>query len=519
MRHPYGLNRGGDSPPWHRLAYGDWWWALRDPLDLARLAFIAGTIAFAVSARSTAVGLTAASALLLICRIIDLPRRFDAAVIAAMTLIAWGTALGLYGQYYFYDNIVHGVAAFFYAPVLYLVLVRLGVLVDPQRTSIPRHHAGVFISTLALGMAVGGGYEVIEWLSDSLVGTHFVKSVNDTGSDLLEDTLGSCAGAVLVTVWSIRSWSTRRTAIRTGQPKHNVNRWIVLRVRELLRSRVDAPAFRWTARLRALPLALSGVIALTAGVVTLAWHSPALRTIEVVFGLAMLAQAWLDLPAAVRTLHRDRRRAGGFAVVLVETGVGITVLAAPGISRLGLAYIVGGSAVVFALFEAAALSTPGGTERARWLAGVGVVFAFVFGVAILAHPHHSLDALVVALGLYLVGLGAVRLVGAAEKRRVQRESMVHVGEGKIDDEWEVIRAAAGTEASAADGETVAHQAVVERDTQQRRPRRPAVHRPRALEDVVQSSRLGEVSELRGPRNRIEVTANDEPRAKPPPRRR
>jgi hypothetical protein len=78
-----------------------------------------GTIAFAVMGRSTAVGLTAAAALLLICRIIDLPRRFDFAIIAAMTLIAWGTALGLYGDYYFYDNVVHAVAAFFYAPVLY----------------------------------------------------------------------------------------------------------------------------------------------------------------------------------------------------------------------------------------------------------------------------------------------------------------------------------------------------------------------------------------------------------------
>lgn len=60
-------------------------------------------------------------------------------------------------------------------------------------------------------MAVGSGYEVIEWLSDSLLGSDFVKSIDDTGSDLLEDTLGSCAGAALVALWSVRSWTTRRT--------------------------------------------------------------------------------------------------------------------------------------------------------------------------------------------------------------------------------------------------------------------------------------------------------------------
>jgi hypothetical protein len=45
--------------------------------------------------------------LLLVVRVISPPRWFDFSVIAAMTLIAWGTALGLYGEHYFYDNVVH----------------------------------------------------------------------------------------------------------------------------------------------------------------------------------------------------------------------------------------------------------------------------------------------------------------------------------------------------------------------------------------------------------------------------
>ena len=55
-------------------------WVIRDPLGLLRFVFIAGTVAFALMGRSRAVGLTAASRLLSICRIIDLPRRFDFAV-------------------------------------------------------------------------------------------------------------------------------------------------------------------------------------------------------------------------------------------------------------------------------------------------------------------------------------------------------------------------------------------------------------------------------------------------------
>ena len=91
------------------LLLGDWSWLVRDPLDLLRLAFFAGTVAFAVMGRSTAVGLTAASVLLLVARIVNLPRRFDLGLIVAMTFIAWGTALSLYGEYAFYDTIVHAV--------------------------------------------------------------------------------------------------------------------------------------------------------------------------------------------------------------------------------------------------------------------------------------------------------------------------------------------------------------------------------------------------------------------------
>jgi hypothetical protein len=80
------------------LVLGDWHWLVRDPLDVARIVFIGGTVAFAIMGRSTAVGLTAASLVLLLSRIINVPRRFDLGVIVAMTLIAWGTALSLYGR-------------------------------------------------------------------------------------------------------------------------------------------------------------------------------------------------------------------------------------------------------------------------------------------------------------------------------------------------------------------------------------------------------------------------------------
>jgi uncharacterized membrane protein HdeD (DUF308 family) len=171
------------------------------------------------------------------------------------------------------------------------------------------------------------------------------------------------------------------------------------------------------------------------------------------------------------------RRPNGLLTVIGEAVVGTAVIGSPGISRLGLAYLVGASAVVLALLEAASLSTRAGRERARWLSGVVAVSAFVFGVAILALPDHSLDATIVLFSLYLVSVGAFRLVRALEAWLALRTSPVQRDVRKVDDQREVVGAAARTEAVPPDREAVTDQAVVERNPQQRTPRRPAVDRP------------------------------------------
>jgi hypothetical protein len=195
---------------WRRLLLGDWGRVVRDPLDVTRLAYLAGTLFYALQGRTTAGGLAAAFVLLVVVRLIDLPRPLDLALIVALTLIAWGTALGLYGRYYYYDNLVHALAPLCYAPVLYVVLIRLGVLPDLENRHEPHRQLGVFIVTLAIGMAVTAAYEVVEWVSDSTLGTALVHSADDTGSDLLAGTIGSTIGAGVLVAWSALGFSTTR---------------------------------------------------------------------------------------------------------------------------------------------------------------------------------------------------------------------------------------------------------------------------------------------------------------------
>ena len=105
-----------------RLLLGDWNRWIRDPIDVGRLIFAGGTLAFAAMGRSTAIGLAVASGVLLLARYVNLPRPYDLSLLLAMTLIAWGTALNLYGDWKHYDKLVHGISPALWSPVIYIVL-------------------------------------------------------------------------------------------------------------------------------------------------------------------------------------------------------------------------------------------------------------------------------------------------------------------------------------------------------------------------------------------------------------
>src|SRR5262252_2481873 len=255
----YGWNRA-------RLVYGDWTWLVRDGLDVLRFAFIAGAVVFAVQGRSTAVALTAASAVLLVARVVELPRWFDFGLIVAMTLIAYGTALSLYGSWFYYDKIVHGISPIGYVPVIYIALVRLGVVPDPGIAIRERRVArisGIFIVTLALGVAVGAFYESIEWFEDKFLGGHFVGGLWDTETDLLCDEGGSFLGAAFLTVWALRGWTSRRVTVVAvpGPSETPVAAGAArLAVGRSLREQFFA----------AVPVAVQGAVAVAAGTILLA---------------------------------------------------------------------------------------------------------------------------------------------------------------------------------------------------------------------------------------------------------
>jgi hypothetical protein len=193
------------------LLMGDWNRVVRDPIDLLRAAFFAGAAVFAVLGELGGVAnLLVGGVALLVARAIDLPRLYDLGFTVAIILTGWGEALGLYDLWKPYDNVVHFIVPMLCSQVAYIALARIEVLPDMREDFVPHQYAGIFTITLALGVAIGGIWEILEWLSDGVFGSNLQLSNDDTVGDLISDTLGAASGGALLVCWTKYGWGSVR---------------------------------------------------------------------------------------------------------------------------------------------------------------------------------------------------------------------------------------------------------------------------------------------------------------------
>lgn len=202
------------------LLYGEWHPVVRDPLDLARIAFVAGFLVMLLLGESGAVNVGLAAAVVVGVRFLRLPRLFDLAFIVAMALTGWGEALRLYDRFGPYDVIVHFLVPLLGAPVVYIALARLDTLPDPADAADSRRHlAGLFVVTLALGLAIGAAWEVLEWTADEVLDTELTGGESDTIGDLVADAAGALCGGLFLVAWATFGWGTVRRLPGGGESR------------------------------------------------------------------------------------------------------------------------------------------------------------------------------------------------------------------------------------------------------------------------------------------------------------
>jgi hypothetical protein len=201
--------QGASGLTWQKAILGDWSRLVRDPLDVARIVFILSAVLWGISGRPVTV-VIGASIVLVLARIVSLPRFYDFSLIVVMLLLAWGEVLGWYDSFAYYDNVVHFTVPFLVTGMIYLLFVRLGVMPELRDLKQLHQRFGFFLTALALGMAIGAAWEIVEWTLDSTTGSHLVVSARDTATDLISDTLGAAGSALVLVLWSLGNHSLKR---------------------------------------------------------------------------------------------------------------------------------------------------------------------------------------------------------------------------------------------------------------------------------------------------------------------
>jgi hypothetical protein len=196
-----------------KLLLGDWGRVIRDPIDLLRLTFFAGFVVFAVLGEAkAAVVLFMGTVAVVVARLVDLPRLYDLGFCIAIVFTAWGEAVGLYDAWPSYDRVVHFFVPMLSCQVAYIGLARLEVLPDLRDPVAPGVHRdlGLWVVTFALGVAIGGLWEILEFLSDEVFGSNLQEGNTDTVGDLVADSLGAAVGAALLVAWNRFGWGSVR---------------------------------------------------------------------------------------------------------------------------------------------------------------------------------------------------------------------------------------------------------------------------------------------------------------------
>jgi hypothetical protein len=193
------------------LLLGDWNPIVRDGIDVLRLVILGGALVFALTGDGGAAALLAfLGAITLAARLVNLPRVYDLCLTLAMALQGFGEVFGLYDRFLHFDDLVHFTLPMLTAPVVYIALARLDVVPDPRDETHLKHYTGIFVVTLALGIAIGALWEIVEWRSDAWFGTSLSVNNDDTVGDLVRDSLGALAGAALLVAWARFGWGSVR---------------------------------------------------------------------------------------------------------------------------------------------------------------------------------------------------------------------------------------------------------------------------------------------------------------------
>ncbi len=133
---------------------------------------------------------------LLLPRFLGVRSSFDIAYCTILLVAAWSNVFDLYTSVAYWDLLVHFACTGVLAAALYLLLARLGIVIDPDSDDLTT--AGVVILTSTLGLAAGALWEMVEWVGHAFISEDIFVSYDDTIADLVFGLIGAIVAGFAV---------------------------------------------------------------------------------------------------------------------------------------------------------------------------------------------------------------------------------------------------------------------------------------------------------------------------------
>jgi len=176
------------------------------------------------------------------------------------------------------------------------------------------------------------------------------------------------------------------------------------------RQRLSTLATNWRA------LALRGLIALVFGLVVLFWPSLVLTVLSILFGIYAAVDGAITLVPALRSPDRGTQRTLPLAEGAVAIIAGLVALLWPGLTSIGLVYVIAVWAVATGVLKILTAILLRAEVQNGWiLAGSGALSA-LFGMLLVALSRSDVPFLAPFIGGFAVVVGLALIVFAFRLR-------------------------------------------------------------------------------------------------------
>jgi uncharacterized membrane protein HdeD (DUF308 family) len=176
-------------------------------------------------------------------------------------------------------------------------------------------------------------------------------------------------------------------------------------------------------------IALRGLIAMLFGIAAFIWPGITLMVLVALFGAYALVDG---IFAVIESFRRDVVGERWWALLFegfVGIAIGVLTFFWPGLTAMGLLYLIAFWAIVTGVFEIITAIRLRHEIRGEWMMALIGILSIVFGMLLVARPLAGALSLVFVIGAFIFVMGALMVALAFKLRsmRLPGEEIPHVG--------------------------------------------------------------------------------------------